>query len=205
MMAYRAWGDIRQAKLCGLKALEIFAAGHDVSSTAYVCQNLAEMNIDDRQYEDAEHMLERARELLEGGDELVLLGILYQDFARLARARGQLHEAAEFATLDVKYGEASCHKIPTHDMQTRGLALRSYADALHVAALIEEARNNPNAADDLFKKAIATIEQTSFEETRSEIIFSYAAALKERGEHERAGEYYRMGFESRQGSDAQRV
>jgi tetratricopeptide (TPR) repeat protein len=163
------------------------------------------MSIEDGLYEDAQRRLERAKELLEGGDELVLLGILYQDFARLARARDQLDEAAEFAALGVQFGEASCRKMPKHDMQTRGQAFRSYADALHVAAQIEESRNNPGAADTLFKEAIATIEQTSFEETRSEIIFNYAKALKERGEHKLAAEYYQMGFRSRLGSDAQRV
>ncbi|HEX8221001.1 MAG TPA: transcriptional regulator [Chloroflexia bacterium] len=205
MMAYRACGDTKQAKMCGLKALDIYETGDDVSSTASICVNLAEMNIQDGQYEDALRMLERSKKLLEGGDEVVLLGILYQDFARLARAEGRLDEAAGYARKGMDFGEAGCRKIPIRDMQARGTAFRSYADALHVAAQIEESRNNPGAADTLFKEAIATIEQTSFEETRSEIIFNYAKALKERGEHKLAAEYYQMGFRSRLGSDAQRV
>lgn len=205
MMAYRALGDRAQAKLCGLKALEIYETVDDVSSTASICVNLAEMNIKDSQYEDALRMLERSKKLLEGGDEVVLVGILYQDFARLSRAEGRLDEAAEYAKKGMEFGEAGCRKIPIRDMQARGTAFRSYAEALHVAALIEEARHNRDVADQLFKEAIATIEQTSFEETRSEIIFSYAEVLRGRGEHELAGAYYRMGFESRQGSDAQRV
>lgn len=205
MMAYRALGDRAQAKLCGLKMLEFYDADHDVSSTAAAYQNLAEMSIEDGQYEDARRMLERSRELLEGGDELVLLGILYQDFARLAQAQDQLEQAAKYAVQAVEVGDASCRKIPARDMQARGTALRSYAEALQVAALIEEDRNNTDAADRLFKEAIVTIEQTSIEETRSEIIFNYAKVLKGRGEYELAAEYYRMGFESRQGSDAQRV
>jgi tetratricopeptide (TPR) repeat protein len=200
MMAYRALGDRPQAKLSGLKALEIYETQGDISSTASICVNLAEMNIEDRQYEDAQGMLERSRRLLEGGDELVLLGILYQDFAKLALAQGRIDEAPEYARQGVEYSESSCRKIPAHDMQARGTALRAYAEALHVAGQIEEARNNPDATDRLFKEAIATIEQTSFEETRSEIIFSYADVLKKRGEHKLAGEYYRLGFESRQGS-----
>ncbi|HEX8600838.1 MAG TPA: helix-turn-helix transcriptional regulator [Chloroflexia bacterium] len=205
MMAYRALGDRSQAKLCGLKALEIYEASGDTSSTAYVCQNLAEMNIDDRQYEDAQRMLERAKELLASGDELVLLNILYQDFARLAHAQSELDQAAEYAAQAREFGQASCENIPSHEMETRGAALRAYAEALHIAAQIEEARNNPDAADKLFSGALTTIEQTSFEETRSEIIYSYAEALKGRGEHERAGEYYRMGYESQQRSNAPRL
>jgi tetratricopeptide (TPR) repeat protein len=205
MMAYRALGDRAQAKLCGLKALEIYEAEHDVRSTASMCVSLAEVNIQDKQYEDAQALLERAEKLLEGTDELLILSGVYQGFARLARAQGQLDQAAKYGAQAVEAGEASCGKIASHDMQARGMALRAYAEAQNTAAQIEEARDNRDAADKLFKEAIATIEQTSFEETRSEIIFSYAAALKGRGEHELAGEYYRMGFESRQGSDAQRV
>jgi tetratricopeptide (TPR) repeat protein len=200
MMAYRALGDRIQAKICGLKALNIYEADRDASSMAYVYQNLAEMNIEDGQYEDAQRMLEHARKLLEGGDELVLLGILYQDFASLARAQGQLDQAAEYAAQAVVFGEASCNKIPSHYMQTIGAALRSYAEALHIAAQIEEERNNPDAADRLFKEAVAKIQQTSFEETRNEIIFSYAEWLQKRGAYELATQYYQMGFESRQGS-----
>lgn len=205
MMAHRALRDRPKAKLCGLRALAIYEKGTDTSSTASVCHNLAEMNIEDRQYEDAERMLERSKGLLEDGDEQVLLGVLYQDFARLARARGQLDQAAEYAARGVEYGAASCRKIPTHDMQTRGQAFRSYAEDLHVAAQIEEERNNIEAADRLFKEAVATIEQTSFEETKSEIIFSYAEALNRWGAHERATEYYLRGFESRQGTNALHV
>ncbi|MDQ3704182.1 MAG: tetratricopeptide repeat protein [Chloroflexota bacterium] len=205
MMAYRALRDRTRAKLCGLKALEIYEAEGDVCSIASICVNLAEMNIEDGQYEDALQMLERSKKLLKGEDEEILMGILYQDFARLARALGQLDEAAEYARQGIKLGEAGCHKIPIRDMQARGTALRSYADALHVAAQIEEARHNPDVADKLFSQAIATIEQTSFEETRSEIIYSYAEALKGRGEHERAGEYYRMSYQLRQGARPVRV
>lgn len=202
MMAYRALGDRAQAKLHGLKALAIYQADGDVSSTASVSQTLAEMNIEDGQYEDAKRMLELSNRLLEGGDELMLLNILNQGFARLARAQGHLDEASEYARQAVAFGKSSCNKIPSHDMQARGIALRSYAEALRVAAQIEEACNSRDAADKLFQQAIATIEQTSFEETRSEIILSYAEALSRRGEHERAGEYYQLGFESRQGSNA---
>jgi tetratricopeptide (TPR) repeat protein len=205
MMAYRALGNRVQAKISGLKALNIYEANRDVISMAYVYQNLAEMNIDDRQYDDAQRMLERAKELLEGGDELVLLGILYQDFASLARAQGQIDQAAEYAGQALMFGEASCNNIPKYDMQTIGAALRSYAEALHIAAKIEEERNNIEAADTLYQRAVATIQQTSFEETRSEIIFSYAESLRERGAHKLASQYYQMGFESRQGSSAIRV
>jgi tetratricopeptide (TPR) repeat protein len=205
MMVNRALGDKPNAKLYGLKALRVYEANDDVSSIAYVCQNLAEIAIEDGQLDDAQRLLERAGGLLEGKDEPLLSGILFQDFARLARAKGQLDEAAQFATLSLKHGDESSRRVPAYDMQARGQALRSYADSLQVAAQIEEARGNKDAADRLFKEAIATIEETSFEETRSQIIFSYAELLKGRGEHQLATEYYRLAFESRQGSGAQRV
>jgi tetratricopeptide (TPR) repeat protein len=163
------------------------------------------MNTEDRQYEEAQAMLERAEKLLEGTDELRILSELYQGFARLARAQDQLDLATTYGAQAVEFGKASCGKIPTYDMQARGIALRAYAEALYVTAQIEEAMNNPNTADKLFEQAITTIEQTSFEETRSEIIYSYAEALKGRGEHERAGEYYRMSYQLRQGARPVRV
>ncbi|MDQ5826196.1 MAG: helix-turn-helix transcriptional regulator [Chloroflexota bacterium] len=205
MMTYRALGDRQHAKLCGLKALEIYDVNKDVSSTAALCVSLAEMNTEDRQYEEAQAMLERAEKLLEGTDELRILSELYQGFARLARAQDQLDLATTYGAQAVEFGKASCGKIPTYDMQARGIALRAYAEALYVTAQIEEAMNNPDTADKLFEQAIITIEQTSFEETRSEIIYSYAEALKGRGEHERAGEYYRKSYQLRQGARPVRV
>ncbi len=205
MMVYRAMGERAQAKLCGLRSLEIYEVGTDTTATASVCQNLAEMNIEDGQYDDAQRLLERSRELLHGTNELPLLSVLYQDFANLASAQGQFDQAAEYAAQAVEFGAASCNMVPNHDMQTIGGALRSYAEALHIAARIEEARHNRDAAERLFRKAISTIEQTNYEETRSQIIFSYAAALSNWGEHQKSGEYYRLGFRSRQGSRSLRL
>jgi tetratricopeptide (TPR) repeat protein len=199
MMAHGALGDRAQAKLCGLKALEIYDPSKDASSTASLCVSLAEMNIKDRQYEEAHLMLERAKAVLEGTDELLILCGVYQGFARLASSQSQLAQAATYSAQAINFGKASCDKLPTYDMQARGMALRAYAEALNVAAQIEEARNNPDAADRLFQEAMTTIEQTSFEETRSEIIYSYAEALSGRGKHELAGEYYRLSYRLRQG------
>jgi tetratricopeptide (TPR) repeat protein len=205
MMVYRAMGDNAQAKLCGLRALEIYEKGSVISSTASVCQNIAEMNIEDGQFDDARRLLERSRQLLEGTDELSLLGVLHQDLALLAQAEGHLEEAAQHAAQAIEFGEASCKMTPGHDMQTIGTSLRSYAESLHVAAKIEDARENKETADRLFQAAITTIERTSFEETRNHIIFSYADALSRWGEHQKASEYYKLGFRSRKGSSALRM
>jgi tetratricopeptide (TPR) repeat protein len=69
--------------------------------------------------------------------------------------------------------------------------LRTYAQGLHVAALIEEERGNPQAADNLFQKALDQVRRTGYEELLHEINFSYGETLSRRGAHEQAVEYYR--------------
>lgn len=204
-VVYHAQGKRAEAKMYGLRALDIYEARSDRASAANMCLALAEFSTDDRKYDDAEQMLARAEKLLEGTDELVLMGVLYQDKARLARAQGHLEEAAEYARQSIEYGEAGCETIPKRDMQTRGTALRAYAENLHMAARIEEAREHSEAADKLFKSAIDTIEQTSFEETRSEIIHSYAETLSKRGAHQEANEYYRVALKLRLRPNVMRV
>lgn len=194
---YHAQGKWAEAKMYGLRALEIYEERKDKALAATMRLLLAELSTEDRQYEAAAGMLKHAKQLLEGTDELVLRGTLYRNLAYLARAEGRLDDAAEFAGQSITHGEAGCEKIPTRDMQTRGTAVRALAENLYTAARIEEERLNTEAADRLFKKAIATIEQTSFEETRSEIIHSYAETLSKRGAHQEANKYYQVAIKLR--------
>jgi Tfp pilus assembly protein PilF len=76
-------------------------------------------------------------------------------------------------------------------------ARRAHAEALHMAALIERDRGNPDAADTYFEQAFACISRTGFEELRSAINFSYAETLKARGVYEQATEYYRVALQLR--------
>jgi hypothetical protein len=70
--------------------------------------------------------------------------------------------------------------------------VRTYAEALEMAALIEEDHGRRHAADSLFDHALALIEPEAFEETRYAINLSYATVLEARGDLRNAARFYRV-------------
>ena len=68
----------------------------------------------------------------------------------------------------------------------------TYVEALHAAALVEEARENRAEADRLFQRAQHLLKGTELVELAHTIYYSYGNVLSDRGEFKRATEQYRL-------------
>lgn len=73
---------------------------------------------------------------------------------------------------------------------------QTYAEALHRAALIQEALSNIERADALFKQALDLVAGSGLVELVHAINFSYGETLNARGEFKRAVEFYRLAAQS---------
>ncbi len=195
---YKAKGDWARAKLYATRALHIYEAADNRAEAAAISMNLAELMMGEQKYSEAEDLLKKAEGLLANAGDQVLLSSLYHNYADLARQRGNLDEAAKYAEESVKLSEALSKQSEGTGKQTRGNAQRTHAEALQVAALIEEKRGNTKEADRLFHQALEAIEQTPFEEAVYALTFSYAQVLEERGDHKQAMEYYRRAAQAHQ-------
>lgn len=202
-MAYRKAGDWTLAKLYGTRALYIFEAADSRGEAASMCMHLSEILLDEKRYADAEQFLQRASDFLAGTGSLGLLSSLYRDYADLARRQARLAQASEYAEQSIQWAKALLQKAESENPDA-GIGAektapdrvwldmsRTYAEALHVAALIEEAQGNTDAADRLFQEALGRLHQTGLEETIRFLAFGYADVLNARGDYKQAMEYYR--------------
>ena len=204
-MAYKAAKDWPHAKLYATRALHIYEAADNRSVAATISMDLAEVFVAEGRYEDGEGLLSHAKELLAGTCNQVLLSNLYYDYADLARRQGQLETATEHVGEILRIIEALIHrhaasdqdKQPPMGRQSEANVMRTYADALHVSALIEEEQGHSEEADDLFKRALQWAGKTGFEESLYTINWSYGEVLKQRGAFEEAVEYYRAAAQAR--------
>jgi transcriptional regulator with XRE-family HTH domain len=198
-MAYKALNDWPQAKLYATRALYIYEAADNRSEAASMCINLAEILIDENRLDDAQQMLERAKEFLTDTGNEGLWSFVYRYSADLARRKGQLEVAAEYARESVKHAEALREALRqgTGSTQPWVEPVRIYAEALHVTALVEESLGHREAADQFFGRALDEINQTTLEESVQAISFSYAEVLEARGDYKQAAEYYRTAAQAR--------
>ncbi|HYO48764.1 MAG TPA: helix-turn-helix transcriptional regulator [Chloroflexia bacterium] len=198
-MAYKETGEWSQAKMYGMRALLVFESKehHDPQMAAAIRMNLAEILIEETRYTEAEEMIEWAEVHLSYPDNQLLLANLHYVRASLAHRQGQLEQATEHIARNIEITEEIYRRAEGGSENAMPNARRAYAEALHVAALIERDRSNPDAADTYFQQAITCISQTGFEELRSTINFSYAETLKARGAYEQATEYYNAALQSR--------
>ncbi|MFL5734607.1 MAG: helix-turn-helix domain-containing protein [Chloroflexia bacterium] len=202
---FKAAGDWPRARHYSSRALHIRKASEDRGAAATICMTLAELFITEGRYEEARQLLQRAEGFLQGTGDQVLLSNLYYDYADLARKQGDLEQATRHITASIRLieGVVKGSQAPeagrrgrrgSHDRQARKLeqanTVRTYSEALHVAALIEEAQGHSKAADDLFRQALDQVGQTGSAETIHTINFSYGDVLKQRGDYERAVEYF---------------
>lgn len=205
-LVYKEAGDWSHAKLYATRALHIYEAADNRGEAASMCIDMAEILIEERRFEEAKQLLDRGEAALVGVDHKGLWSMLYQYRADLALNKGELEQAAEHAAEGVKYGaalrqslEASSHENHEGARGSQSASgnqpwvepIRNYAQALEMAARIEEARGHTEAADRLFEQALEEIEQTSFEETKYAINFHYGEILEKRGAYEQAMRYYR--------------
>lgn len=201
-VTYKAAEDWPHAKLYATRALHIYEAADNRAIAATISLELAEISTIEGRYEDADRLLTHAKELLEGTGNQVLVSNLYYDYADLARRQGQLEKATMYITESLRVVEAlvqaqqreaenSSKRPGEGNAQTQVNVMRTYADALHVAALIGEAQGHLEEADGFFKQALNWAAKTGFVETLYSINWSYAEVLKARGAFEEAVEYYR--------------
>jgi tetratricopeptide (TPR) repeat protein len=220
--SYNAGGDWEEAKLYATQALHIAEAGDDRVSAAIMGINLAEIFIADKKYAEAEGLLKRAEAFLAGTEDVALLSKLFQNHADLARRQDRLEKATEYIGRSLsliaearqqsssKKGQRKSRaKLESQDRQDGTSALetdaekssnniiRTHVQALHTAALVEEARANHKMADDYFKQALELAEGTVFAETIYKVHYSYAEVLAARGAYEGAAVHYRIAAQVR--------
>jgi tetratricopeptide (TPR) repeat protein len=196
-MAYRAQNNWAQAKLYASRAIHIYEAADNRSDAATIGTNLAEILIDEQRYADAEQVLDRARRYLADTGDKAQSSFLFRAYADMARRQGRLDAAAEYADQSVKVAEEGLDPLQAADNRPQMDAIRAHAEALHISALVQEAMGHREAADDLFRRSLEKINQTSVIKTIRSINLSYAEVLQARGDFERAVEHYRNASNSR--------
>lgn len=190
-MAYRAEGQRDEAKEYAAKALHIYEATENRTAAASISLNLARIMNEQHEYAEAQRLLDYSRGFLVGTGDQLLLSTMYQNYAELALLRGELDQAAADAEQSVHLSRAMYEAMAAAPQQARANATRTFAQALHIAAQVEERRGHAEAADTLFQEALDRIGQTTFYETAYQINFSYAETLEARGSHTQAMNYYR--------------
>jgi tetratricopeptide (TPR) repeat protein len=194
-MAYRAKSDWTNAKLYATRALHIFEAADNSTEAAAITMSLAELLTGDNKLGEAAVLLKKAENLLAITGDASLKSALYHSYAEIARQQGNLDDASQYADMSIKLSDQLVRQAQKGGKQARTSALRTHAQALHEAALIEERRHNAAEADRLFLEALKAIQQTGIDEAAYEINFSYAQVLEARDDHKQAMEYYRKAAE----------
>ncbi len=195
-MAFRNKRDWARAKQYATRALHIYEAADNSTEAAAISMNLAELLTGERKLGEAEGLLKKAEGLLASTGDPSLKSSLYHSYAELARERGSLDEASQYADMSIKLSDQLVREASKGSKQARSAAQRTHAQALHEAAMIEEKRHNTAEADRLFLEALKAIQQTGFDEVAYGINFSYAQILEARDDHKQAMEYYRKAAES---------
>ena len=192
LMAHRATGEHAPAILYGMRALGIYEAHACDDDAAGVCLNIAEILLEDRRYPEAAQLLQQAKWLARQTEDHGLRSFLYADLADLALQQGALDQATEYAAESIQCAEANCRLRGNAGKQPPEYPARTYAEALQAAAVVEEAKGNTAAADQLFARALAQIAPTAFDETAQAIQLRYAEVLRARGAFEQSVEHYRQ-------------
>jgi tetratricopeptide (TPR) repeat protein len=213
---YNANGEWADAKLYATQALHIAEAAEDRATAATMAIDLAEIQVADERFTDAEQLLSRAEMLLAGTENVSLLSNLFQNCADLARKQGQLDKATTYIGRSLALlenaeqregkkgrprrsrakGDGTEQASGTEEQPAQDL-LSTYVQSLHTAALIEESKGNVEAADKFFGQALELAEQTSSAETIYKVHYSYAEVLAGRGEYEGAAVHYRIAAQVR--------
>ena len=190
-MAYRTIGNWRYARLYAARAIEVYKSTGNRPAQAAMQINLAEILIDEERDTEAARALDQALGLLEGTDSHGMLSYVHRYYADLARTSGDLEKAAQHVEESVRQAEMLTTRGQDPDGNVWIETTRTLAEALHAAALVEEARGSPARGDDLFKQAIELIEQTTIEAAKRAIHLSYGTVLEARGSYKEAVEQFR--------------
>lgn len=199
---YKAQKNYRYARLNINRALKIYQRTGEVMSELSMHINMAEIQIEEGKLPDAKRSLKRAHAILTSHPHSGLFSFVYRYFADVARKEGDLEAALQHAELSVDYAQ----KLIDEGQEGEPTALwvvpaRAYAEALQGAALVHEAMARTDDADRLFLQAIAYIERTTIEETRTSLHLAYGDVLEARGDYQKASFHFRQAASPRSGDE----
>jgi tetratricopeptide (TPR) repeat protein len=223
-LAYKVRNDWARALAHGFRSVKLYEEVGSKADAASVGLNLAEMLIDVARYRDAERLLKRVKVLLDFIDSLDMMSYYYIYQADLSRRQGNLDTAKSYAAKALELAKVHSQRVDTEGTSSFGDTAETtldgsaksrnstsgrlwtpptyvYAEALGVAAMVEEDIGHKDAADQLFQEAIELITQANFRDILPTISQKYAKVLEIRGEHDKAMEYYRMAVLPRLVSD----
>jgi tetratricopeptide (TPR) repeat protein len=214
-LAYKAHNDSVQAMVHGFRSVKLYESIGSKVGAVSVGLALAGMLIEAARYRDAERLLKRAKVLLDAIDNLDLMSYYYVYQADLSRRQGKLDTAKSYVAKALQLAEVHSQRVYTEEIASIGDVAEPmlnggvkssdstsgrlwtpptyvYAEALGVAAMVEEDLGHKDVADQLFQEAIELITQANFRDILPTISQKYAKVLEIRGEHDKAMEYYRM-------------
>jgi|GEM_PF-1934049 len=203
---YSVVGDWVRSMAHAMQALDIYENIGNKQRAASMCINLSEGLMAQERYEEAGQLIGRAHKLLNGTDNQGMLSLLYRFQADLARRQGQLEQATHLAADSIRAAEAHVEATMSVDGEREDSNLNinggwaipdvELAEALLMAARIEEERGRTRTSDELFLRALKHAQQASHESLMYTISSSYAEALAARREHARASQYYQVALQS---------
>jgi tetratricopeptide (TPR) repeat protein len=197
-LAHRARKEWRYARLYVKQATRIYQSTHNKAAEAAMHVNFAEILLEEGRTKEVAESLHRAAQLLSdtSTSDPVALCFMHRYFAELGRREGKHEEAARHAAESVRYAEMLLS--PEYAVSNRLWVepIRAYAEAVHGVALVEEARGDRQAADQLFAKALEQLEKVKLREIKHTIHLSYASVLEARGDYEGAVRHYRAAMQA---------
>jgi tetratricopeptide (TPR) repeat protein len=185
-LAHKALKEWRYAKLYVKQAIQIYRSTYNKASEAAMHINFAEILLEEGRTEEVTQSLDEAAKLLSETNDPAALCFMHRYYAELGRRKGKLEDAALHAADSVRYAEMLLS--PSYAVSNRLWAdpIRAYTEALHGAALVEEAKGNRRAADLLFARALEQLEKVTVKEIKVTLHLGYASVLEARGDYERA-------------------
>lgn len=207
--AHADLGDTVTAILWYNRAREIYTELNRPLDAAELSAYIAEIMMGDGRDSEAEPLLKQATDAITdpaNGAEDLLLAYINKLLADWALHHGQLDQAEEYARISLEYGEkiaenalAACQAVVE---QSKGAErrvysgsachpIRSYVEALHVAAQIAEARGEHELTDKRFANALSWATKTAIHDTIHAVTLGYAKAMEERGADKNALAFYK--------------
>jgi tetratricopeptide (TPR) repeat protein len=191
-LALYAVGDLDHAHDYAQHALTLREETGGSRDIGRLATNLAMIQLARQDYSRVAALLERARQLLTAVGDEGPLSVTFTYYALLELHWGHLDAATRYAAEAVRLSAAVfATQDPMVGILARAYATRTYARALAAAGQVAEQQGDRAGADGLFTQALGLVEQSEYAETAWELGRTFADLLVARGEHERAGVYYR--------------
>jgi tetratricopeptide (TPR) repeat protein len=184
--------DFVHGKLYSLRALSIYEnhPHKNLHATTSIMLNIARALIEEERYDEARVYLARAEGELAAEECHIPRSSMHEVYAHLWRKLGELEQASA----SIREGLAASREAYecTHAIRwaSQAMAARNHAQQLGVAAQIEEALGNIDEADVLYRDALDWGRRSGYLALVASTTVSYAEALRARGDHAGAVEYF---------------